>query len=126
MRSNTPGTVPHIINKNNNTTPHRSIRFQNVNIISQEVINFLTEKVYYQEDGHVAWTWPPHAFLEACPTESNKNLDVNIEHFCAPVVHPITKETITSYNKLIKNPVLKPTWTTQLGKDFGNLAQGNK
>ena len=51
-------------------------------------------------------------------------MDVDIEHFCAPVVHPITKETITSYNKLIKDADLEHIWRTQLGKEFGNLAQG--
>jgi hypothetical protein len=34
-----------------------------------------------------------------------------IEHYCNGVVHPVTKETITHYRKLIKDPLLKDLWT---------------
>ena len=30
----------------------------------------------------------------------------NIEHYCAPVIHPVTKEHITSYKKLSKDTYL--------------------
>ena len=50
--------------------------------------------------------------------------DTDIEHMCAPVVHPVTGETITKYQKLAQDPVTKETWTTSLGKEFGNIAQG--
>ena len=30
------------------------------------------------------------------------------------------------YKKLARDPVMKDTWTTSLGKEFGSLAQGNK
>ena len=49
----------------------------------------------------------------------------DIEHFCAPVIHPVTKEHITSYKTLRKDPLLSETWTTSFGKEFGNLAQGD-
>jgi hypothetical protein len=42
------------------------------------------------------------------------------------MVHPITGETISTYQKLAKDPVTKEVWTTAFGKEFGNLAQGNK
>ena len=51
--------------------------------------------------------------------------DINIDHFCAPVIHPVTGESITSYKKLARDPLLSGTWTTSLGKEFGNLAQGD-
>ena len=50
---------------------------------------------------------------------------MDIEHVCAPVVHPETGERITSYRKLAKDAVTKETWTTGFGKGFGNLAQGD-
>ena len=34
-------------------------------------------------------------------------------------------ETISSYKKLARGPVTRDTWTTSLGKEFGNIAQGD-
>ena len=48
------------------------------------------------------------------------------EHFCAPVIHPVTGESITKYKKLLNEPSLSQTWSRAFGKEFGNLAQGNK
>ncbi len=41
------------------------------------------------------------------------------------MVHPITGETITSYKKLMKDPVTQETWMTVFGKDFGGMSQGD-
>ena len=49
----------------------------------------------------------------------------DLEHFCALVIHPVTKEPITSYKRLSKDPLLKLIWQTAFGKEFGNLAQGD-
>ena len=68
----------------------------------------------------------PRAFIMSSPTQINgSNLDVDVEHFCAPVVHPITGETITQYRKLMKDPVTKEVWTTSWGKEWGRMAQGD-
>jgi hypothetical protein len=69
----------------------------------------------------------PSSFLTACPTaHRNKNFDLDIEHFASPVIHPITGATITKYQKLVKDPILRGIWTEAFGKEFGNLAQGDK
>ncbi|MCP4142532.1 MAG: hypothetical protein GY755_20020, partial [Chloroflexi bacterium] len=47
------------------------------------------------------------------------------QHFCAPVTHPVTGETITKYKKLISDPILSDTWKRAFGKEFGGLAQGD-
>ena len=47
------------------------------------------------------------------------------DHFCAPITHPVTGESITSYNKLMRDPTLAPVWARAFGKEFGNLAQGD-
>jgi hypothetical protein len=47
------------------------------------------------------------------------------EHFCAPVIHPITGESITKYKKLIADPILTRTWSRAFGKEFRSLAQGD-
>jgi hypothetical protein len=58
-------------------------------------------------------------------TAKTKYTDVDLEHLCAPVIHPDTGELITKYQKLQRDPVLKETWTTAFGKEFGSLAQGD-
>ena len=45
--------------------------------------------------------------------------------FVSSVIHPITGETITRYQKLIKDPHTKDIWSLAFGKEFGNLAQGD-
>ncbi len=42
-----------------------------------------------------------------------------------PMVHPVTGETISSYKKLMKDPVTAETWQTAFSKDFGGMCQGN-
>ena len=89
-------------------------------IITQAVIDLLTEDVYY--GANLAF-WTPNKCLQFDPV--NTGTDVDTEHFCAPIVHPETGETITSYRKLAKDAVTKKTWTKEFGKEFGNLAQGD-
>jgi hypothetical protein len=141
---NQPGTVPAIQTKP--PKKHRSRRlnqieddepilqplepncaripFASSNIISQEAINLLTDQIH----NNTKTTWVPSAFITSSPsTNDNRkgNYDADIKHFCAPVIHPITGETITNYKKLAKDPVTNETWTTALGKEFGNIAQGD-
>jgi len=46
------------------------------------------------------------------------------EHVANGVVHPVTKETITKYEKLANDPILKDIWTKAMCKELGRLAQG--
>jgi hypothetical protein len=41
------------------------------------------------------------------------------------MIHPITGETVSSYKKLMNNPVTAETWQTSFGKDFGGMLQGD-
>jgi hypothetical protein len=41
------------------------------------------------------------------------------------MVHPITGKTITSYKKLMKDPITQETWMMAFGKDFGGMSQGD-
>lgn len=56
---------------------------------------------------------------------ANKPQPPSQSHFCAPVTHPVTGETITKYKKLISDPILSETWKKAFGKEFGGLAQGD-
>jgi hypothetical protein len=41
------------------------------------------------------------------------------------MVHPTTGKTISSYKKLMNNPVMMEILQTAFGKDFGGMAQGD-
>ena len=82
----------------------------------------LTVNVYY---GANTVCWTSNKYLQFDPTISGTN-PIDIEHFCAPLVHPTMGETITSYRKLATDKETKEIWTTGFGKEFGNLAQGDK
>jgi hypothetical protein len=49
---------------------------------------------------------------------------VEIDEYCNRVVHPFTKETITHYRKLIKDPLLKDLWLKAMSKEPHCLVQG--
>ena len=49
---------------------------------------------------------------------------IDIEEFCYGAVHPVTKNTITYYRKLIKDPLLKVLWIKAMSKELHSLAQG--
>ena len=72
-----------------------------------------------------------HAALTAiaihsyAPRTTTHAIPWTCEHFCAPVTHPVTGETITKYNKLIADPITRQVWSRAFGKEFGNLAQGD-
>ena len=87
--------------------------FNHSHIISQEAVNLITEKVFY---GKPVYHWTTRAFATASPTTGNANLDVYMEHLCASVIHPITGETITKYQKLVKYPVTRDIWSIAFGK----------
>ena len=40
------------------------------------------------------------------------------------MAHPVTKETITKYQKLVSNPLLRDVWAEAMAKELGRLVQG--
>jgi hypothetical protein len=51
-------------------------------------------------------------------------VDTQLEHICNGVVHPVTQETITKYEKLANDPIIQTVWTKAMCKELGRLAQG--
>jgi hypothetical protein len=51
---------------------------------------------------------------------------INIKKVCNGVIHPVTKETIAKYTKLMNNPVLSPLWVPAMSKEFHRLGQGKE
>ena len=131
-RSNKPGVLPPVTSPNppplrrsprlnpvlasiTEDPPH--VRVQTSNFITHHAINALTENVYYSSNA----TWTPTKLQRIQQTNPLPDL----QHFAAPVVHPETGETITSYRKLAHDKLLGPTWQRGFGKEFGNLCQGD-
>jgi hypothetical protein len=50
--------------------------------------------------------------------------NVPLDHIANAVVHPVTKETITKYEKLANDPVTRYVWTKAFCKELDRLAQG--
>ncbi len=50
--------------------------------------------------------------------------NILFDHMANGVVHPITQETITKYEKLTQDPIMQDTWTKAMCKELGRLAQG--
>ena len=50
--------------------------------------------------------------------------EIQLDHTCNGVVHPVTQETITKYETLANDPLLKDVWTQAMCKELGCLVQG--
>jgi len=59
----------------------------------------------------------------AAAMRANLNTPLHIP-IANAVIHPVTKETITKYAKLIKDPLLARIWKPQMCKELGRLSQG--
>jgi len=60
-------------------------------------------------------------------TEQNAQGEpIGIAEMANGVVHPITNETITKYQKLVEDPLLKDTWMKAMCIELGRLTQGYK
>ena len=73
----------------------------------------------------MVWNDSPKLFT---PTNMRPREDAtaaNLEHLAMPMVYPTTRETISSYKKLMNDPATMEIWQTAFGKDFGGMAQGD-
>ena len=74
------------------------------------------------------WGTSPEHFIPQSMRRDEDKIDtaIKLEHFCAPVVHPVFGETISKYQTLARDAVTKETWTAAWGKEWEDLAQGGK
>ena len=77
---------------------------------------------------NLAFNNPPDCTIPKNLTTSTNRFQhtINIEEVCNGVVHPITKETITKYTKLMDDPALKDLWVPVMSKELHCLAQGKE
>ena len=104
--SNTPVGIPTKIPTN--THPRRSPRFMHQPsrpaAISQAALNTLMGNEFLAEMKEtVRLNEPPP----------------DIEEVANGVVHPVTNETITKYQKIIADPLLRETWSKTMAKELG-------
>ena len=77
--------------------PH--IRLQNNHIISQMAMNML---LFDDLNNNPLLFTPTKLLPPPAPP-------MNLKHYAMPMVHPVTGETISSYKKLMKDPVTAET-----------------
>ncbi len=78
-------------------------------IVTQQAINVLT----IQEKMSMNTMCTPRVLMKYAV----KQLAPNFKHYTNPMVHPITRETISSYKKLMHDPATAVIWQTAYGKD---------
>ena len=97
------------------TIKDNHVQFRNSHIISQEALNLLFLD-------NLENNTTPYILTKLLPPPAHPT---NFEHYVMPMVHPVTGETISSYKKLMKDPVTAEMWQTAFGKDFGGMCQGD-
>ncbi len=107
----TTGMAPRRSTRLTAGNPH--VRFRNSKMISQEVINKLL--MDNLQNNTVPFT---PTKLAPPPT-----LLMNFEHNAMPMVHPTMGKTISSYQRLMNDPVTDNTWQMAFGKDFRSMCQ---
>jgi hypothetical protein len=65
-----------------------------------------------------------HATYHFIPTSLENNTRIFqdiilLDHMANGVVHPITQETITKYEKLANDPIMRDVWMKGLCKELG-------
>jgi len=85
------------------------------NLIRQKAINFLTDRV---------WSKSPDVFTPDKLKPKHTPSCLDLEQVVMSTIHPTTRETISSYKKLMHDPATKDIWQRAFGKDFGGMAQG--
>jgi len=68
----------------------------------------------------------PAAIQQFCfnALHSAEPKQLTIEHIANGVVHPVTKEAITKYDKLANDLATKEVWQAAMHKELRRLAQG--
>jgi hypothetical protein len=129
-RNNTPGGVPliawmpqHTAIQNNNVTPAIAIQTWSAIpmaqswLITQQALNMITMQETFN---------PPPAYTpQSLPEDAPPSPHINFEDYANPMVHPVTRKTISSYHKLMNDLATAEIWQTAFQKDFGGMAQGD-
>jgi hypothetical protein len=147
-RNNTPGGLPMITRRANDTTNaaqglRRSPRIRPAIVASTTVApvtlptatfhpipSVARQRIVTQQAINVMTIQEKVAHNAAFTPHSLQRIGgthrpMKFEHYANPMVHPITGETISSYKKLMHDPATAEVWQTAFGKDFGGMCQGD-
>ena len=91
-------------------------QFRSPKFITQEALNMFAFK---------AMTDPSLYSSARMHIDPPKGGIVDLEHFCAPVIHPTSGKLISKYKELANDPETMEVWIRAFGKEFGGLAQGD-
>jgi len=95
-------------------------------LVTRHAINFFAlTAAFSTPTGPRSMMSPPHSPQANTIPHQHTQAQLNLEHYANPMVHPVTGKTISSYRKLMNDPVTAETWQTAFGKDFGGMAQGD-
>lgn len=114
------------------TTPHRPYpyktppRYSSTNYYTMSFKRIATDAFLFQALTKCPFHPDPATPFHPSTQKAQPTAVPDLEHLCCPVIHPTTGEIITKYQKLANDTLLRETWTTALGKEFGSLAQGDK
>ena len=128
--NNTPGAVLPItraptvrIAPDGDATPHiphwtcLAVLLAMHNIMSQQALSMFTCMAH----NTTAPAFTPTKLQQAHPRAQN----IHFKYFANPMVHPVTRKTISSYKKMMHNHATAEVWQTAFGKYFGGMAQGD-
>ena len=94
-------------------------------IISPRAPSGISQQALYLYLGNAVFDTPEWFILEKLMNEELPTTPhIDIEEYANGGVHPVTKETITKYKTLIKDPLLKDKWMKAMCVELGRLAQG--
>jgi hypothetical protein len=119
---------PHYIPPDNNTRvptlqhPNRATRVISTRNPASITMHALYHVINLAFNNPPGYTIPKNLIIATDRFQHN----INIEEVCNGVVHPITKETITKYTKLMDDPALKDLWVPAMSKELHRLAQGKE
>jgi len=68
---------------------------------------------------------PNDAFRHNGVHQHSNTMQMNMNHYANPMVHPVTGNIVSSYKKAMHDADIGNLWQTAFGKEFGGLAQGD-
>jgi hypothetical protein len=138
QQPSTPITMPPLANKqlpNPTYIPPEDDEYNNIVQAPRHSIHLLsprgTANIAIHALYHVinlAFNNPPSYTIprNLIQTHDQFKHNINVEKVFYAVVHPVTKETITKYTKLMDNPNLNDLWVPAMLKELHHLAQGKE
>jgi hypothetical protein len=119
-----PTYIPPNDDENNNIAqaPRHSIRLLSPHRTTNIAIHALYHVINLASNNPPSYTIP-HNLIQA---HDQFQHNINIEEVCNGINHPVTKETITKYTKLMDDPDLKDLCVPVMLKELHRLAQGKE